>query len=113
MGKKDYTRYAKRQEEKVAFEPVENNVMEEAEKAYEKAATVEEYAKDEPTSGIVTDCLKLNIRKEPSPNSRIVCAIDCLTEVIIDEKESTDEFYKICTVSGIEGFCMKKFITIQ
>lgn len=113
MGKKDYTRYAKRQEEKVAFEPVENDVMEEAEKAYERAATVEEVAKAEPTSGIVTDCLKLNIRKEPNPNSRIVCAIDCLTEVIIDEKESTDEFYKICTVSGIEGFCMKKFITIQ
>lgn len=113
MGKKDYTRYAKRQEEKVAFEPVENNAMEEAEKAYERSATVEEVTKDDPTSGIVTDCLKLNIRKEPSPNSRIVCAIDCLTEVIIDEKESTDEFYKICTVSGVEGFCMKKFITIQ
>lgn len=115
MGKKDYTRYAKRQEEKVAFEPVENDIVKKAEEDYEKAATVEfeEVTKAEPTSGIVTDCLKLNIRKEPNPNSRIVCAIDCLTEVVIDEEESTDEFYKICTVSGVEGFCMKKFITIQ
>lgn len=105
MGKKDYTRYAKQQEEKVITESVENEAMEAAARAV--------WVEEEPTSGIVTDCLKLNIRKEPSANSRIVCVIDCLTEVIIDKEESTDEFYKICTVSGIEGFCMKKFITIQ
>jgi hypothetical protein len=32
---------------------------------------------------------------------------------MIDEKESTEEFYKVCTAAGIEGFCMKKFIAIQ
>lgn len=109
MGKKDYTRYARQQEKNLFAEPVENKSAEET----VENVQVEEVVKSDPISGVVTDCLKLNIRKEPSANSGIVCAIDCLTEVTIDEKESTDEFYKICTVSGIEGFCMKKFIAIR
>jgi hypothetical protein len=27
--------------------------------------------------------------------------------------KSPEEFYKVFTVAGIEGFCMKNFITIQ
>ena len=27
--------------------------------------------------------------------------------------ESTEDFYKICTESGINGYCLKKFIEIQ
>jgi hypothetical protein len=33
-------------------------------------------------------------------------------EVAINKEESTAEFYKVCTASGVEGFCMKKFITV-
>lgn len=98
MGKKDYTRYAKRQEEKDVVEPVEN----------ESAVEI-----TKPKTGVVANCLRLNVRKEPKSDGSIICTIECLTEVTIDEKESTNDFYKICTVSGIEGFCMKKFIAIQ
>lgn len=63
--------------------------------------------------GVVTDCLSLNIRKEPKSDAEVLCSIPCLTEVTIEENESTDEFYKICTGSGIEGFCMKKYIAVQ
>lgn len=63
--------------------------------------------------GVVTDCLKLNVRKNPNSASNVVCAIDCLTEVVIDEIESTEDFYKIYTVSGVEGFCMKKYIALK
>lgn len=30
------------------------------------------------------------------------------TMLVIYENESTEEFYKVYTASGIEGFCMKK-----
>jgi len=40
----------------------------------------------------------------------VICTINCHAEVEIDELESTDDFYKICTASGVEGYCMKKFI---
>lgn len=107
MGKKDYTRYSKRQAEKATTESVEN-ISDVAENIQAKAET-----NAEPTTGVVTNCLKLNVREEPDSDGAIVCAINCDTKVIIDKAESTAEFYKICTESGIEGFCMKKFITIQ
>lgn len=71
---------------------------------------------DEPEDikiGLVSNCKKLNVREKPTIESSIVCEIVCRTELIIDEKESTEEFYKIFKASGIEGFCMKKFITVQ
>lgn len=63
--------------------------------------------------GIVTDCLKLRVRKQPNTAAEVLCEIDALSEVQIDEKESTEEFYKVCTEAGIEGFCMKKFIAVK
>ncbi len=63
--------------------------------------------------GFVTNCKKLNIREEPRIDAAIVCEVDYQTELTIDENESTEEFYKVFTAAGIEGFCMKNFITIQ
>ena len=63
--------------------------------------------------GIVDGCAKLNVRKQPVANAEVVCVIERNTKVMIDENESTDEFYKVCTVSGIEGFCVKRFVVIQ
>ena len=63
-------------------------------------------------TGIVTNCSRLNIRKEPNVDSDIVCSVSNNTEVIIDEESSNDGFYKITTSAGIEGFCMKKYIVI-
>lgn len=63
--------------------------------------------------GFVTNCKKLNVREKPRTDATIICEVDYQTELVIDEKESTEEFYKVCTAAGIEGFCMKKFIAIQ
>lgn len=69
-----------------------------------------------PIIGVVTDCLKLNVRSTPvndKTGGNVVTTIDCLTEVVVDEDASTDKFYKICTASGVEGFCMKEYIAIR
>lgn len=63
--------------------------------------------------GVVIECMDLNVRKAPERNAEIVCTIPCLTEVVVGEKESTNEFYKIDTASGVSGFCMKKYISIK
>jgi len=63
--------------------------------------------------GFVTNCKKLNVREKPRTDATIICEVDCQTELMIDENESTEEFYKVFTSAGIEGFCMKNFITIQ
>lgn len=62
--------------------------------------------------GVVTDCLKLNIRKEPNKDSEVIVVASCLDELRIDYVTSTDDWYAVCTVSGIEGFCMKKFVAV-
>lgn len=63
--------------------------------------------------GVVTDCLKLNIRKEPDKDSKVVVVVTCLDELKIDPATSTDDWYAVCTVTGIEGFCMKKFVAVR
>lgn len=63
-------------------------------------------------SGVVTDCMKLNVRKEPNPDAEVVAIIELLSEVTVDMDASSEAFYKICTAAGIEGYCMKKYIAL-
>lgn len=109
MAKKKYT----------APKPVEENAVEQVE-AVEPEVVQDEIEEIEAAVavkpmvlGVVEGCAKLNVRKNPAADAEVVCVIDRNTKVVIDENESTDEFYKICTVSGIDGFCVKRFVTIQ
>ena len=99
---RDYTKYAKTQDEP-AMAIIDAPSFEEViEPAIETAPA--------PKIGRVFGCTSLNVRKAPKTNAAVICTINCHAEVEIDELESTDDFYKICTASGIEGYCMKKFI---
>lgn len=62
--------------------------------------------------GVVT-CLRLHIFAEPNTESEIVHKARYLTEVEIDMAASTEEFYKICTPIGAEGFCIKEHIVLK
>lgn len=95
MLRNDYTKFSNRQTV-TKIERVQDDVIE-----------------TEPKHGIVTDCATLNVRKEPNPTAEVVCTITCSTDLVIDENESTDKFYKICTAAGIEGFCMRRYITLM
>lgn len=68
---------------------------------------------DEIMIGVVTNCTRLNVREEPRADAVVVCEVNCQTELMIDETESTEEFFKVFTSAGMEGFCMNKFITVQ
>lgn len=61
----------------------------------------------------VANCLRLHIHSEPNLESEIVCKLRYLTEVMIDTEQSTDDFYKIYTAIGAEGFCEKELITMN
>lgn len=63
--------------------------------------------------GVVTDCLRLNLREKPDPGATVLMVIPASTEVTIDLEASTDKFYRVCTAAGVEGFCMRKYITIR
>lgn len=76
---------------------------------------VDEHKVEEPKSvfGVVSGCSKLNIRKSPSPNGNVICAVDEKTELMIILEESTSEWYKVCNSAGLNGFCMKKYVTVK
>ena len=62
--------------------------------------------------GTVINCFRLNVRANPCANANVVCTIDSGSTVMIDESGTTENFYKVCTEVGVEGYCMKQFIDI-
>lgn len=100
MSKKhhNYTNYSNPQQEP----PVEPEVE-----------TVVEPVTNDKIIGVVTECVKLNVRKEPSLDAEILTEILIGTEVQVDISESTADFYKICTEAGVEGYCMRDHINVN
>lgn len=67
----------------------------------------------EPIDGYVTDCIKLNIRKEPSLEAGILCEVPVNAKLAIDVDHSTEEWFSVVTESGVNGFCMAKYVNIK
>lgn len=77
-----------------------------------EAAVEAEPTKPEPKTGIVT-ANKLNIRKLSAPTAEVATIVDKNTKLMIDPECETVEWFKVCTAAGIEGYCMKKFVTVK
>lgn len=121
---KDYTRYSNREQrtETKLMEEVETQV---ANTEFEVPTTepeVEQLAMDEVVAdsavedvtqvGVVVGCSKLNIRKEPSIKAEVIGQIPLNSKIVVYSDEVYQDFYRICTYSGVEGYCMKKFINL-
>lgn len=62
--------------------------------------------------GIIT-ALRAHVHELPNDDSEIACKLRYLTEVEIDPIESTEEYYKIYTATGAQGFCLKTSVEIK
>lgn len=60
--------------------------------------------------GVVSECTRLNVRKEPSLNAEILEVITFATPLKVCPALSTDEFFKVITPSGVEGYCIKQYV---
>ena len=88
--------------EEVAEETVEKMVEEVV--AEEAAEEVVEEPVKEDVIGFVSGCSKLRVREAASANAKVLCEISENSKIIINEAESTKDFYKVCTEAGVEGF---------
>lgn len=61
--------------------------------------------------GIVT-CALLNVRESPDADADVTTTIHKGHKLMIDVNASTDDFYSVCTETGVEGYCMKQFIEV-
>jgi uncharacterized protein YgiM (DUF1202 family) len=87
-------------EQAVASEPVVE------EKKDDKKGSVEK--------GIVVDCTRLNIRKEPKKDASVVLLVDAGAELsIIDSDKAKGDWYKVITANKVHGFCMKKYVKLK
>lgn len=65
-------------------------------------------------TGIVTGCRKLYVRKKADKESEPLCIINENEEVtVIFTETMLEDFYNVCTSTGIEGYCMKKYISVK
>lgn len=85
----------------VPVEPVE--VKMEAPKAEVKASV----------TGIVVGCSKLNVRSKPAIDADILVVLEVNSEIVIDPARSTNEWVKVTTAAGVEGYCMRKFVSAK
>lgn len=74
--------------------------------------TIDDVTEETTVTGTVNAKL-LNVRAEANVEAEVLGVIKENSEVMIELEESTDEFYSICTESGLYGFCMKEFIGIK
>ena len=69
-------------------------------------------ASEEPIIGVVVGCANLNVREEASVDSEIISVLEEGDEIMVNDVDSFEDFYGVCTASGIEGYCMKKYIKV-
>lgn len=75
-----------------------------------KPEPVVESPKPKTVTGVVTGCMKLNVRANPKPDADVLCIIDVDSKVELDMNKSNKDWYHVRTANGVDGYCMKKFI---
>ena len=122
MAKKNYNKMYKSEAERVeeatpvAVEPVKEEVAAEPvkEEVVEKVeAPVERVKAEVVVEATVVGCTLLNVRAEAKADAEVVCIVKEGDVVHVTKKESTRDFYKVCTAAGIEGFCVKQYIKLK
>lgn len=63
--------------------------------------------------GVVSNCERLNIRQAPVVGPNVVEVVNVGSELKIIDSMSNDEWLEVCTAAGINGYCMKKFVSIK
>lgn len=127
MSKRNYSQYSKKNDE-VIVEPVVETETEmeitttpatveptpEVDTAVvtEKVEKKSKKSKPQPVNvtGTVVNCAKLNVRVKADVASNVVCILDAASEIEINVAKSTKDWVSVCTATGIEGYCMRKFI---
>lgn len=65
--------------------------------------------------GVVANCMSAQVFEYPSEDAQVIKYINALTDVMVEIDDfdyEFSDFYKICTETGLEGYCLKKFIAV-
>ena len=98
-----------------------NNEVEETTEEVTKEVTepevivpsIENNVENNEVIGKISGFEKLYVRKEASKDSEPVGIVTDKDDLSIDVAHSTDDFYKVITSNGLEGYCVKEFVKID
>lgn len=117
--KHNYTQYSNKPKQAVS-EVKMDSVLETAEDVVTKplgvakpelvVETVETKTLPTTIEGVVTGCAKLNVRAEANLFANIVCVLDASSEIEIDVDKSNNDWFYVCTATGVEGYCLRKYV---
>lgn len=116
MSQKNYSKFSQHfkkteNEENKKVEDVNNVTMNEV--FNEVMDEIVDEKPVEKVDGVVTGCAKLNVRKEAKMGTTVLCVLTKGDDIVVDLENSTEDFYKVCTSSGVEGYCMKTYISVN
>ena len=77
------------------------------------APSIENNVENNEVIGKISGFEKLYVRKEASKYSEPVGIVTDKDYLSIDIIHSTDDFYKVITSNGLEGYCVKEFVKID
>lgn len=74
---------------------------------------IEDGVENNEVVGKISGFTKLYVRKEANKDSEPVGIVTDKDDLSIDVVHSTDDFYKVITSNGLEGYCVKEFVKID
>ena len=74
---------------------------------------IEDGVENNEVIGKISGFEKLYVRKEANKDSEPVGIVTDKDDLSIDIAHSTDDFYKVITSNGLEGYCVKEFVKID
>lgn len=121
MSNHNYSQYSNKKQDKPVVEAVETVIEPEVEETFQAPTQIIEPAvvvaepevndvPEIPVTGVIINCTRLNVRENPDSKADVLCVLDKNTEVEIDMTQSTSDFFRVTTASGVEGFCMRQFV---
>ena len=89
------------------IEPVDEPAME------PEVEHVEETKAPTYVAGKVVECTSLNVREHPMRTADVLTILMAGDEIQVNVDEHLDEWYHVYTASGLDGFCMKRYIACK
>ena len=68
----------------------------------------------EKIQGVVSNCKRLNVRKEAQKRTdNVLCIVSAGDVLTIEKDRSTNAWFYITTSDGVSGYCMKEFVVVE
>lgn len=94
------------------LDPIDEVAMEQPVIEEVVSEVTEELKTDEFLNGIVHNCVKLNVRRNPSIDSEVIAVINEQDQIKVKDVDTLSDWYFIQLPNGEEGFSMKKYIAV-